>query len=215
MYSTLFFDLDGTLVDSGLGITRCAQYALRKMGIDVEVLDSLRPFVGPPLEDSFIDFYGMSHAEAQQAVEAYRERYFSKGIYEQTPYPGVFEFMHEVKRKGYRTAITTSKIERMAKLVINDLFPQFAPYIDYIFARDEDGHRHTKADVIRHGLSVCGITDTNEVLMIGDRKYDIIGAKECGLDSCGILHGYGNVDEFEKAGATYICESYSDLIKIL
>ncbi|MEE0520443.1 MAG: HAD hydrolase-like protein [Bacteroidaceae bacterium] len=214
-YTHLFFDLDGTLVNSGEGITRCAQHALRHFGIDVPDLSSLRPFVGPPLEDSFKDFYGLSEAEAHDAVEVYRQRYFSKGVYEQSPYPGVFDFLAEVKRRGYVIAIATSKIERMATFVVNTLFPEFSKYIDHVFARDDDGVRHTKADVIRHGLATLGTTDTSRVLMIGDRKFDVAGAKSCGIDSIGLLLGFGDEEELRTAGADYVCKDYEDILNIL
>lgn len=214
-YTTIFFDLDGTLVNSGEGITRCAQYALRHFGINVEDLSALRPFVGPPLEDSFKQFYGLTDSQAEEAVAAYRQRYFSKGVYEQVPYPGVYPFLEEVKRRGYKTAIATSKIEKMANFVVGELFPDLSRYIDYTFARDDEGVRHTKADVIRHGLTTMGITDPCSVLMIGDRKFDIIGAKQCGLHSAGLLLGFGDRPEFEAAGADYICTNYDDLLKLL
>lgn len=214
-YSTLFFDLDGTLVNSGEGITRCAQHALRHFGIEVDHLNELRPFVGPPLEDSFKDFYGLSTEQAHEAVEVYRQRYFSKGVYEQSPYPGVFEFLAEVKRRGYTVAIATSKIEKMANFVVERLFPEFSQLIDHVFARDDEGVRHTKADVIRYGLATLGIEDAKEVLMIGDRKFDIAGAKACGLDSLGLLLGFGDEDELRMAGADYICQDYEDILRVI
>lgn len=214
-YTTLFFDLDGTLVNSGEGITRCAQHALRHFGIEVEDLDTLRPFVGPPLEDSFKEFYGLSAEQAQEAVEVYRQRYFSKGVYEQSPYPGVFDFLAEVKRRGYTVAIATSKIEKMANFVVERLFPEFSHYIDHVFARDDEGVRHTKADVIRHGIGCLSIKDTKDILMIGDRNFDIAGAKACGLDSLGLLLGFGDEEELTKAGADYICKDYEDILRII
>lgn len=214
-YTTLFFDLDGTLVDSGEGITKCAQYALRHFGIDVEDLNLLRPFVGPPLEDSFKDFYEFSDTDAREAVKVYRERYFTKGVYEQKPYEGVFDFLATLKQRGYAIAIATSKTQHQAEFVTRELFQEFLPYIDHVFARDEEGVRHTKADVIRYGLESMGITDKSKVLMIGDRKFDIAGAKECGLDAMGVLYGFGNRPEFIAAGADYVCEDFDDILNML
>ncbi len=214
-YSTLLFDLDGTLVDSGEGITKCAQYALAQFGIHVDDYHTLRPFVGPPLEDSFKEFYGFSDEKAAEAVQAYRERYFEKGIYEQAPYPGVTDFLHTLRGRGYTMAIATSKVQLQAERVVNELFPQLGPYFDYIFARDNACTLHTKADVINHGLAVMGITDRSKVLMIGDRKFDIQGAKECHLDSLGVLYGFGSREEFEAAGADYICKDFSEVLNLL
>lgn len=214
-YTTLFFDLDGTLVDSGEGITKCAQHALRHFGIEVSNLNLLRPFVGPPLEDSFKDFYDFSDADAREAVEVYRERYFNKGVYEQKPYEGVFDFLAKLKNKGYKIAIATSKTQSQAEFVTQELFKEFRPLIDCVFARDDEGTRHTKADVIRFGLESLATSDKSKVLMIGDRKFDIIGAKECGLDAMGVLYGFGNRPEFIASGADYICSDFDEILNIL
>ncbi len=214
-YTTLLFDLDGTLVDSGEGITKCAQHALRHFGIEVSDLNLLCPFVGPPLEDSFKDFYDFSDTDAREAVKVYRERYFTKGVYEQKPYEGVFDFLAKLKNRGYRIAIATSKTQFQAEFVTRELFQEFLPLIDSIFASDEEGTRHTKADVIRFALSSMGISDKSKVLMIGDRKFDIIGAKECGLDAMGVLYGFGNRPEFIASGADYICSDFDEILNIL
>ncbi len=214
-YTTLLFDLDGTLVDSGEGITKCAQYALAHFGIQIEDYHTLRFFVGPPLEDSFKDFYGFSSEQATEAVATYRERYFQKGIYEQAPYPGVTGFLQTLRDRGYTMAVATSKVQLQAERVVNELFPQLSPYFDHIFARDNACTLHTKADVINHGLEVMGITDRSGVLMIGDRKFDILGAKECHIDSMGVLYGFGSREEFEAAGADYICKDYDEMLHLL
>lgn len=214
-YTTLFFDLDGTLVDSGEGITKCAQHALRHFGIEVSDLNLLRPFVGPPLEDSFKDFYHFSDADAREAVKVYRERYFTKGVYEQKPYDGVFDFLAQLKKRGFKIVVATSKTQSQAEFVARELFQEFVPLIDSVFARDEQGTRHTKADVIRFALESLAISDKSKVLMIGDRKFDIIGAKECGLDAMGVLYGYGNRQEFIACGADYICSDFDEILNVL
>ncbi len=210
----LLFDLDGTLVDSGEGIMRSAQYALAHFGIPVADYRDLRFFVGPPLEDSFKDFYGFSELQAQEAVMKYRERYFAKGIYEQRPYPGVTDFLDAVKRAGYTTAIATSKMKRMADQVVGELFPELGQRMDYVFGRDDEGTLHTKADVINDGLRQMGVTDRGRLLMVGDRKFDIIGARACGLRSIGVLYGFGDRQELEEAGATWICESFEEIRQV-
>ncbi len=214
-YTTLLFDLDGTLVDSGEGIMRCAQYALAHMGIQVEDYRTLRAFVGPPLEDSFKDFYGMTGPEAQEAVLAYRERYFPIGIYEQTLYPGVLEMLDRLKEAGYSMAIATSKMNSQADRVVKELFPELSVRLDAVFGRDDAGLLHTKADVILDGLRQLGQPDRCSLLMIGDRKFDIIGARQCGIDSLGVLYGYGHREELAAAGATYICKDFDDMLQLL
>ena len=150
MYTTLIFDLDGTLTDSGLGIMRCAQFALSHFGIHVEDYTTLRNFVGPPLEDSFIDFYGFTPEQADEAVGIYRERYFTTGVYENEVYPGTVDALQELQRRGYRMGIGSSKNVPMVIEVLR--YFNLAPYFEFIAARDPDGLLHSKADVLRYAL---------------------------------------------------------------
>ncbi len=214
-FDTLFFDLDGTLVDSGDGIMKTVQYTLGHFGIEVEDWHVLRPFVGPPLEDSFRDFYGFSEQQALQAVEVYREEFARHGIFDQRLYPGVCDFLDEVRRRGYATALATSKMDFQARQVTGEIFPQLGKRLDRVFARDSAGRLHTKADVVRDGLCQMGISRPERVLMVGDRKFDVQGAKACGLHSAGVLFGFGDRDELEAAGADYICSSYAELLDLL
>ena len=200
-YRYLFFDLDGTLMKSGEGIERCAQHALRHFGINVENLEDLRPFVGPTLE------------QVREATRIYGERYARLGAYEAEPYEGVFDFLQKMKAAGKMVVLATSKKIIMATRVAEHF--KLAPYIDYIGARDEAGTLHTKADVIRHIIQTLGIEDTQEIVMIGDRKFDIIGANEVGLDSIGVLYGYGDAEELTEAGATYLAADYQELESLL
>jgi len=213
-YDVLVFDLDGTLTDSGSGIMRCAQYALEQKGIQVENLQELRPFVGPPLEDSFKMFYGFTDDEAKEAVENYRVRYFKYGIYEQQLYPGVADLLQQLKMRGYRLAIGTSKMMKQALFVLDML--GIRHFFDAVGARDDEGVLHTKADVLNDLFARMDITDSKyRCVMIGDRKYDIEGARQVGIDSIGILWGYGDAEEHQAAGATYIAQDYDELLKLL
>lgn len=212
-YNTILLDLDGTLMDSGEGIMKSAQYALKKMGVIVEDWHSLRFFVGPPLEDSFKDFYGFDNNMANLAVIAYRERYFDKGVLEQKPYNGTLNFLKALKEKGLNLCLATSKMQKQSRFALDNF--GLAPYINNVFARDDEGLLHTKADVINDGLKKLGITNRKEVLMVGDRKFDIYGAKECGIDSAGVLYGYGDLKELQEAGATYICNNFDDIINVI
>ncbi|MBP5770120.1 MAG: HAD-IA family hydrolase [Bacteroidaceae bacterium] len=209
--TTLIFDLDGTLTDSGLGILRCAQYALDHFSIHVDDLNQLRPFVGPPLEDSFIQFYGFTPEQANEAVRVYRERYFTTGVYENEVYPGTHEALSELQHRGFRMGIGSSKNEPMVHKVLHHF--DLARYFDFIAARDEAGIRHTKADVLRHALSTEKIDDTRTALMIGDRFYDIEGAHEVGIPAVGILWGgYATRQEMIDCHADFIADTWDDLL---
>lgn len=214
-YTTLFLDFDGTLTDSGEGIMKCVQYTLEHFGIHVEDYHDLHKFVGPPIEDSYKEYYHFTDEMFQKAIKIYHERYFPIGIYEQHPYPGVFEFLEEVKRRGYTTAVATSRTTVQAERISTEIIKGLRTNLDYIFGRDEKGELHTKADVINYAIAKMGITDRSKILMIGDTKFDIIGAKECGLDSLGVLWGYGSKEELEEAGADYLCGSFEEILKLL
>lgn len=212
-YRYLLFDLDGTLTDSAPGILRSAAYALEHFGIMVSDLDTLYPFVGPPLEDSFIEFYNFSEEDARRAVEIYHDRYERIGVYENAPYDGAAECLHRLREMGYILALATSKPVDMTDVVL-DRFG-LRRYFDFIGARDNEGLMHTKADVIDHVTASLGIKDKSEAVMIGDRKYDIQGAKATGLDSIGVLFGYGSRDELLTAGADHLAEDYDSLLRLL
>lgn len=208
----LIFDLDGTLTDSGIGIMRCAQYALDHYGIHVEDLQQLRPFVGPPLEDSFVMFYGFSHEEALRAVEKYRERYLRIGIYEQAPYEGAIECLKELRRRGHTLVIGTSKTQVLAERVLNNL--NLMQYFDFVAGRYAE-HIHTKADVLQALFDKGFLTHPNNAFMIGDRKYDILGAKAHNIPSIGVTWGYGDRQELQEAGATHIVDSFQQLLDVV
>lgn len=213
-YKYLFFDLDGTLTDSALGIVRSAQYALSHFGINITDLKSLYPFVGPPLEDSFKEFYHFSPEKAQAAVKIYRERYEAVGIHENAPYPGALDCLNTLKQQGYHLIIATSKMKRMAEVVLNSF--NMRKYFEFVGGRDDAGVLHTKADVIRYIIKELNLEKEKEhILMIGDRKYDILGAREVGLDTAGVLFGYGSRKELEEAGTTWLVENYAALINML
>lgn len=213
-FTTLIFDLDGTLTDSGEGIMRCAQYALDKMGVHVEDYTKLRPFVGPPLEDSFKNLFNFSDELAAQAVSFYRDRYFTKGVYEQRLYSGTEETLACLKQNGYRLAIGTSKTIKQTHYVLDYL--GIRKYFDFVGARDEEGHLHTKADVINNLLTLMNMSyNKSECVMIGDRCFDIDGASQVGIQSIGVLWGYGDEEELRKANANYIVEDFKKLCSIL
>lgn len=211
-YTHLFLDLDGTLSDSAPGIVRSAQYALEAFGIHVDNLDDLLCFVGPPLEESFQEFYHLTPSQADEAVKVYRRRYEKIGVYENALYPGIPQFLDKARQTGKVLMVATSKPQRMADLVLSHF--GIADRFAFVGGR-EDSSRRTKEEVIRYVMKENGLTRTEDIVMIGDRKHDVLGAKAVGLDSVGVLYGYGSRDEFQAAGATYIVDTLKELEELL
>lgn len=212
-YNTILFDLDGTLTDPGIGITNSVMYALKKYGINVSERSELYKFIGPPLAESFGKYYGFSTEEFYKAVDCYREYYRDKGLYENIVYEGVEDLLKELKTEGKTLAVATSKPEIFAKEVLRHF--GLDKYFDYIAGGNLDGTRTVKAEVIAYALESCCVTDKKSSVMIGDRMHDIIGAKTIGIDSVGVLYGYGNREELENAGADYIAETVTDILKFI
>lgn len=212
-YNYLLFDLDGTITDSATGITRCVEYALNYFGIQVSDLHDLLPFIGPPLLDSFKEFYHFTDEQAVIATEKYRERYKDKGIYENELYPGIEELLAQARQNGKTVILATSKPEIFARRIL-DYF-KLSDYFSFIAGSGLDGSLHTKTDVINYILQSNKIADLSSVVMIGDRKHDIIGAKNAGIDSIGVLYGFGNYDELSEAGATHIVKDIAELRNLL
>ncbi len=208
-YHYLLFDLDGTLTDPKPGITRCVAYALDSYGIHVENLDTLTCFIGPPLVDSFMEYYGFSEEQAQAACAKYRERFSSEGLFENRVYDGIISLLKELKDAGYTLILATSKPHVYAKQILAHF--QMESYFSFISGSELDGTRNKKGSVIAHVLKTCHITDNSKVLMIGDRKHDILGAKENKIASLGVLYGYGDLLEHQAAGADYIVKDIQEL----
>ena len=206
------FDLDGTLTDPGEGITNSVMYALRKFGIDPPERKQLYSFIGPPLHDSFMKYYGFSEEDAALAVEYYREYFRPKGILENKLYEGVREELEELKGMNKTIALATSKPEEFSVQILKafDLYK----YFDFIGAATMDGSRVRKEDVIAYVLESIGITDKSAVLMTGDRQQDVEGAHANGIVCAGVLYGYGDYDELKNAGADYIIEAPRGLSKL-
>ena len=205
----LLFDLDGTLTDPMVGITKSVQYALRHYGIEEPDLKKLCPFIGPPLKDSFMKYYGFSSERATEAITIYRE-YFSKtGLYENMEYPGIRDLLATLKAAGKHLYVATSKPELFSKQILEHF--RLAEYFDFIGGANMDETRVRKGDVIRYVLEENQITELDKVVMIGDREHDIIGAKENSLESIGVLYGYGDREELSAAGADVIVETIREL----
>ena len=213
MYNTVLFDLDGTLTNSELGITTCVQHALKRFGIEVEDRTALRSFIGPPLGESFQVYYGLSKEESEQAILYYRERFSTIGLYENEVYEGVEKMLQNLKKCGKKLIIATSKPEKFTLLILEHF--DLLKYFDFVAGATLDGSRGEKADVIRYALEMCKIKDKSDVIMVGDRKFDVLGAKENDLKSIGVLYGFGNYEELLEAGADYIVETADEITKLL
>ena len=208
-YQTILFDLDGTLTESGPGIMNSAAYALRKFGIEVENVQELSKFVGPPLYASFMMFYGFSREKAEEAVSYFREYFKDKGIFENSPYPGIPELLRRLKASGRRLIVATSKPEHFA-IQIADRFG-FSEHLDLICGSTMDSSTIEKADIIRNVLKHLPGADKEHMLMVGDRLHDVAGAHACGLNCAGVLYGYGTREELAGHGADFILESVREL----
>jgi len=213
MYQTILFDLDGTLTDPGLGITNSVMHALQKWGIEVTDRKSLYRFIGPPLQDSFMQYYGFSAEDAEKSVAYYREYFREKGLYENEVYPGAEKLLADLKAAGKKLAVATSKPEEFAIRILKHF--QLDGYFDVIAGATMDSSRSKKADVIAYCLDRLGASDLFSVVMVGDREHDIIGAKAAKVDSIGVLVGYGSREELENAGATYIAETLGDVLPLV
>ena len=209
----LLFDLDGTLTDPKEGITKSVQYALNAFGIEVRDLDELCCFIGPPLKDSFMEYYGFTEADVKKAVLIYREYFSTKGLYENVVFDGTREVLNALSQRGKKLYVASSKPEVFVKEILKhfDLDSFFA----FMGGSDLEEKRVKKADVIRYVLEENHITDLDQVVMIGDRKHDVLGAQEAGIDSIGVLYGYGSREELKEAGADVLAERIFDLQNLL
>ena len=211
MYDVILFDLDGTLTDPKPGITKSVQYALSKMDIIEEDIEKLTPFIGPPLKASFKEFYNMSDEQATQAIVYYRERCSTVGLYENMVYVGMQELLEELQNRGKKLYVATSKPSVFAIKILEHF--RLIHFFQAVIGSELDGTRVEKTEVIKFVLST--IEDRSRVVMIGDRKYDIIGARENQIDAIGVAYGYGSYEELETAKPNYIVNTVSELRAVL
>lgn len=209
----IFLDLDGTVTNPAEGITKCFEYALNHFGIKVKNRAELEQFIGPPLRKSFMEGYGFEEEKATEAVAKYRERFAPIGMYENEVYEGMEQALQSMKDAGKVLIIATSKPEHMAKKILAHF--KLDGYFDDICGSCDDSNRNEKDEVIRYALQKHGITNPDDVLMVGDRKFDVIGAAKCGLKCMGVLYGFGDREELEQAGAAYIAETVEDMARMI
>ncbi len=205
----IVFDLDGTLTDPGAGITRSVQYALRSYGIEETDLSKLYPFIGPPLKESFMKFYGFSETQGMEAIGRYREYFTARGIFENEVYDGIPQMLEMLKKNGKHLLVATSKPEEFAVRILEHF--DLRKYFDYVGGASMDEVRVGKGEVIRYTLEAAGIADKREVIMVGDREHDVLGARENGVDCVGVLFGYGSRQELEEVGAFKIVGTVGEL----
>ena len=212
MRQHILFDLDGTLTDPMIGITKSVRHALKHYGYEVEDLRELIPFIGPPLSESFEKFYGLSHEDAMEAVEIYREYYRPTGIFENDVYPGIPDLLRRLRDDGFSLYVATSKPEVFAKQIIEHFDLQ--EYFTLVGGSELDGGRVHKDEVIAYVLETCGISP-DEAVMVGDREHDVLGAAGLGIPCIGVLFGYGSKEELERAGAAALAADVPELEEML
>ncbi len=213
-FHTILFDLDGTLTDPGEGITNSVMHALQRYGIPVPERKALYPFIGPPLDESFMRYFHMSQDQALEAIEVYREYFSTKGLLENRMYEGVEALLRDLKASGKCLMVATSKPEVFAVRILEHF--DLAKYFDVISGAVLHPPRgYGKADVIREALNRAKITDLSGVVMVGDRKHDVEGAHKIGIPAIGVLYGYGDREEHQSCKADYIAETITELKKLL
>ncbi len=211
MYRYIFFDLDGTLTDSKEGIFNCLRYAFEKMGVQAPEEDTLVKFIGPPLQDSFARYCGFTEEQAIRGIELFRERYAPIGKFENAAAPGMPELCARLKEQGYVLALASSKPEEMCVPICEKF--GFAPSMEVITGSPPVGDWE-KVDVIRETMRRLGLTEADKpaILMVGDRKFDVLGAKECGIDCVGVeFFGYAAPGELAEAGAVAVVQTAEEL----
>ena len=212
-YKTILLDLDGTLTNSSPGILSSVKYALTEMGREIPDEALLGEFLGPPLTYSFTEFCGMTEAEAKEAATLYRSVYKERCVTENSLYDGIFQTLERLKAAGKILAVATTKPKVMAEKIVSHY--GIREFFTDVCGAAPDGTNGDKSGVIRAALEVCGETDLSQALMIGDRFYDIEGAKTVGIDSLGVLYGYGSRSELEKAGATHIVSTAAEIAALV
>ena len=216
MYKYILFDLDGTISDPKVGICTSVQTALRKYGIDVPDINTLTPFIGPPLRDSFRDFYHIKPEDMEDCIAAYRARFSTVGLFENDLYDGIPELLKTLKENGRKLALASSKPRVFVKKIL-DYF-EISDYFDVIMGSELDGTRENKSEIIAECLRLLELDpagDLSDCVMVGDRKYDVEAAIAAHLPAIAVSYGYGSKEELTAVGARIIAESVGDLGKIL
>lgn len=208
----ILFDLDGTVTDSQLGIKNSVAYALNYFGINVDNMEDLNKYIGPPLRQSFINFAGLSEENSHIGMTKYREYYGPKGIFENELYSGIVDLFEQLKINNKKIVLATSKPWIYAEIILEHF--NIKKYFDFVAGSELNGVRTNKADVIKYAIDKFNI-DIDNAVMIGDREHDILGAKYNGVKTIGVLYGFGSKEELENAGVDYIAENTKDIYDII
>jgi phosphoglycolate phosphatase len=211
--TTILFDLDGTLTDSKPGITRCVQHALAGLGIVVDDIETLSPFVGPPLRESFHHFYGFDDAQTRRAVAIYRERYTTVGMFENEVYAGIPELLNRLRAAGATLAVASSKPTVYVEQILEHF--ALANHFTAVAGSNLDGTRIAKDEVIAHALSLLPMASRDGVVMVGDREHDVFGARAHGIETIAAGYGYSTPGELAAASPLAIVNSVAELAHML
>lgn len=211
MYQFVLFDFDGTVFDTVEGITKCVRHAINKVGLDAP-LNELRCFAGPPLGDMFMEKFGFDRKAAEQAIADFRERYLPIGLYESRVFPGIADLLRELRDAGCRLAIATSKPQPLAEelLAREGIIGLF----DAISGSDPSGGDDSKQAVTVRAMELLGAAP-EETVLVGDTKYDVIGAHQCGIKCIGVRYGYAAAGELESAAADFIAADMNEIKTII
>lgn len=215
LFDVVLFDLDGTLTDPKQGITSCVQYALADIGIDEPDLDNLEDFIGPPLKEHFMERYSLDETTAKACVDKYRERYNPIGVYENKMYEGIDKVLETLKERGIKLAVASSKPTMLVNVVLEHF--GLMKYFDVVAGSELDGTRTRKSDVIRYAFELLdekGLSHERPI-MVGDRKHDVIGAREAGIPCMAVAYGYGSMEELAAEHPDFIAKKVSDIADII
>ncbi len=212
MYRFIMFDLDGTLTDSGRSVISCVEHALKHFGYTDQPMDKLRTFIGPSLHDSFIREYGMNEQDCEKAIALYRKEYESEKMYDVDIYEGVPQLLKDLKENGFVSYVITSKPLIFSEKILERI--GLAQYFEHIVGPEIGDNSSDKKRLIEKAVAEFGLKK-QECIMIGDTKFDILGACGAGIDSIGVTYGYGKEEELKESGATYIVPDTKAVAEIL
>ena len=212
-YKYIFFDLDGTIIDSAPGIVASTRHALKRFGIEEADLTTLHQFIGPPLTDSFRKYYGFTPEQAVKAIESYREYYTDGGMLQCEPYPGVEALLREIAAAGGKILLATSKPEIYAQRILEHF--HLDRYFFCVAGSSLDERRVHKDEILVYAIKKCGIQDPASAVMVGDREYDVLGAQKVGIPCIGVLYGYGSEEELSAAGACALARTPAEVWRFL
>ena len=213
MIKYVFFDLDGTLIDSGMGVKNSFKYAMNQMNRRIEDESILDGFIGPPINESFSALLGDMNEDISYGVRLYREYYSKQGVYESQVYDGIPECLERLKENGIKMCVATSKLQKAAGDILN--YHKIDYFFDKIEGSPNDSRICEKVEIINSLIQYCSIHDNDEVVMVGDRKYDLIGANNSGIRAIGVLYGYGSNEELISSKPGWIVKKPLEIVKVI